>query len=176
MRNATKLTCIAIALAIVAVSPVSGEGPAWKAKVWTNDGYIWHLNNLLDEGVGGQWEYWAPQESGTLYWDEIDWISFPSNIEPWNYSMPDNEMPRGRRARVHFTNGETRELWVHLRELHGRDAWNVRRIQGEDVTRIDFIGTTVSSVHRCANGHIWQQDGFQYCPYDGLPLEEYPQY
>lgn len=175
MKNAIRL---ASAAAVLLGAPLVGvaEGPSYAAKVWSNDGYIWTLNHMTDSGVAGEWHYWAPGEEGTLHWDDVDWIVFEENLHPNRYGPWNREMPRGRRATVRFNSGETRELYVQVELLYGKDDWGVRKVYGDDVTKVDFLETRMPMVRRCPNGHVWPQEGYRFCPYDGLPVTEYEQY
>jgi hypothetical protein len=156
-------------------------GPRYKAKVWASSGHLWVLDHMKDRGMGGQWQYWAPGgegvvEQGILYWDDIDWITFLDNLEPYNYGPWDRDLKRGRRARVRYNNGETRELYVHVDALYGKDAYGTRRVLGRTVTRVDFLETYRPVVRRCPNGHVWPEDGYNFCPYDGQEVTKYEQY
>jgi len=176
LKNLFGFMMVLVALLGVPLLAADEAGPSFKAKVWDNDGHIWILDHMVDRGVGGEWRYWAPGEEGTLFWDDVDWVVFEENLHPNRHGPWDREMPQGRRARVRLNNGEIRHLYIAVQLLHGKDAYGARKIYGDDVTRIDFLETYKPLVKRCPNGHVWPDEGYNFCPFDGQPVTQYEQY
>jgi hypothetical protein len=172
-----------VATAVLLLVPVVGGGEetvkAYRAKVWTNDGDLYVLQDLKDRGVSGRWHYWAPGEEGELSWDLVDYVVFLDNEKPWAPGpghAARRDKPRARRAEVYFNSGDVRELWLYIDVLYGKDHYGKRKVYGNDVTQIDFLTTYHETVQRCPNGHTWKEPGYRFCPLDGQRLVETPQY
>ena len=170
-----------IALLVLILSPVSLLAEevvkAYEVKIWSNDGDIWTLHDVHDRGMSGRWHYWigSPEEGvdeeGELDWGFVDYIDFDDNFAPWDRGPGHPRIyRRAHRATVTYNSGEVRSMWIFVDEIVGKDDYGKRKVYGEDMTRIDFLTTYHVVADRCPNGHVWKDQGFRYCPYDGQRL------
>lgn len=158
-------------------APLTAHGPSYRAKVYTTGGHVWTLHDLQDRSGIGEWRYWAPGEAGVLSWGEVASVTFLENLQPYNYTTQNREIPHGQRAEVVYQNGEVRELYLAVEVLTGVDDWGGRRTLSENVTRVEFLETDHPTVLRCPNGHVWDSHReYRYCPYDSQPLTPYQEY
>ena len=161
-------------LALAAPARSAGVEPhvTYPAKVTTMQGRIFLLDDLGHEFEEGSFLYYDGETEGRVQWRDLDRVTFISNLG----HQPGSDAPETagtRRAKLTFLDGSTRQVNLVVGRIHGHDELAERHVTPSQLAVIDFDEVHIAPrlYKSCLRGHIWEQEDYRVCPYDGLSLE-----
>jgi hypothetical protein len=146
----------------------------YPAKVTTMQGEVYEFVDLRHDLARGSFVLYDGETEGRAPWRDIDKITFVGNIGHGPGALGPKK--RGtRRVEVLYTDGHARFVNLVIGKIRGFDGKGERGIPPKSLSVIDFDEAEIAPVlyKACERGHVWEQEDFRFCPYDGLRLESY---
>lgn len=158
-------------LLAAAPSVADGDRFVFPAKVTTTHGRIFTLEDLGHEYDTGSFVIFDGETEGRVSWRDLDRVTFAGNLG----HAPDALGPRQpgtRRVRLHYVDGQERIVNMSVGRVWGHDGTGERSVRADNLALIDFDEARIAPrlYKACERGHVWEQEAYRYCPYDGLEL------
>ena len=146
----------------------------YPAKVTTMDGTIYHFEDLRSELARGSFVLYDGETEGRVPWRDIDKIVFVGNIGHGPGALGPSRAGTTR-ARIDYVDGHQRLVNLVIGRIRGFDGKAERDLPARKISVIDFDEVRIAPAlyHACERGHVWEQEDYRFCPYDGLALESY---
>jgi len=144
----------------------------YPATVYTANGNLWHLTSLGHAYEEGSFFYYDGAEQGRVSWRDLDRVRFIGNIK--NVPGANSQRITGtERAELIYVDGTVRQVNLAIGRIFGHDGYGERSSLPNNLIVIDFDEAAIAPkvYMTCEKGHTFEQPGYNYCPYDGLPLE-----
>lgn len=173
---AAALALTALALTAPRPAPAATEPEVlYPAKVTTLQGRVYTLEDLGSAFEDGAFVFHDGAEQGRVSWRDLDKVVLVGNIGH-GFGSEGSRMPRTRRATLHWLDGTTRTVHLVIGAFHGYDGVDEHQISARQISLIDFDEARIapSLYNACPRGHVWEQEGYRFCPYDGERLAEVP--
>lgn len=174
-RTACLLLTVA-ALALTTSAPVTAVETdlRYPAKITTLDGTIYHFEDFRSELARGSFVLYDGETEGRVPWRDIDRITLVGNIGYGPGSLGPKRSGTTR-ARIKYVDGHERLVNLVIGRIRGFDGKAERDLPARKVSVIDFDEVRIAPAlyKACERGHVWEQEDFRFCPYDGLELDSY---
>ena len=79
------------------------------------------------------------------------------------------------RVLIRYTDGHERLVNLVIGKVRGYDGKAEREFAVRKLSVVDFDEARIAPAlyKACERGHVWEQEQYRYCPFDGLALESY---
>ena len=163
-----------LGLGLAASSGARAAEPAvlYPARVTTLQGRVFSFDSLGHARGDGYFVIYDGETEGRVLWRDLDAVIFADNIR----HRPGALGPRQRgteRVELHYVDGSVRVVNMIVGDIHGWDGRANRTLRAGDLTRVDFDQAVIAPrlYKVCERGHVWEQEEYRYCPFDGLDLQ-----
>lgn len=167
------LGALALAATLDAMPAEAAEPEiVYPAKVTTLQGRIHHFEDLGHLRGDGSFVFYDGETEGRVSWRDLDAVIFTENLG----HRPGALGPRilgTQRVELRFVDGERRVVNMVVGDVFGFDGIAERNVGADELTRIDFDEAVIApKLYKvCSRGHVWEEEAYRFCPYDGLSLE-----
>lgn len=170
------LLLVATSLLVLATGPAGAVETdlRYPAKVTTLDGTIYHFEDLRSELARGSFVLYDGETEGRVPWRDLDKITFVENIGYGPGALGDRHAGT-KRVRLTYVDGHERLVHLVVGRIRGFDGKAERDFPARKITVIDFDEARIAPAlyKACERGHVWEQEDYRFCPYDGLELDSY---
>jgi hypothetical protein len=173
-RQAAFLSAVLVCALLAGPAAAVDTELRYPAKVTTIQGDIYQLEDLRHQLARGSFVLYDGETEGRVTWRDIDRITFVGNIGHGPGAVGP-KMRGTRRARIRYADGHERIVNLVIGKVRGYDGIGEREISSKRLSVIDFDTVRIAPAlyKACERGHVWEQEDFRYCPFDGLGLESY---
>ena len=177
MRARLALLMLAAALLALAATGPAGAVETdlrYPAKVTILDGTVFYFEDLRSELARGSFVLYDGETEGRVPWRDIDKITFVENIG-YGPGAIGPKRNGTKRVRLTYVDGHERLVNLVVGRIRGFDGVAERDFPARKITVIDFDEVKIAPAlyKACERGHVWEQEDYRFCPYDGLELESY---
>lgn len=177
-----RATCVALLLAALAAALTARAAETdirYPAKVVTVKGEVYEFEDLRHELARGSFVIYDGEVEGRVSWRDLDKVTFVQNIRhgvgAYTPDAPGPIRKGTRRVRLTYVDGHERLVNMVVGRLFGHDGMADRDVSARRASLIDFHEAEIAPTlyKACQRGHVWEDEGYRFCPYDGLPLDAY---